>query len=238
MIESLNMSSNIPLYQQLFLALQEGISSGEFPAGSKIPTEVELSEKYNISRITVRNAINELVESGLLVKHQGKGTFVVDDNRARSSGRFNNFSSICKAEGRVPGAKLVSMEISPISDAEASFYQNSQLTNIFHIHRIRTADGEPVALEYISIPTTYSFILGANLERSFYEILTENNVLPDRSRWEIEICKAGEDERKYLNTPLHTAMLLINERLYGAGDVPIYLCRSTIKSEAYKLIVF
>jgi len=238
MLDSLDMSSNIPLYQQLFLALQEGISSGEFGPGSKIPTEVELSDKYGVSRITVRNAINELVESGLLVKHQGKGTFVVDDQRSKSNGHFNNFSSMCREVGKVPGAQVLSTEVLPITEKEAEFFQNSQIKTVFHIKRVRTADGEPVALESIAIPTTCSFILNSNLERSFYEILRENNVIPDRSRWEIEICKANETEHQYLNVPLHAALLLVNERLYSANDTPIYITHSTIKSEAYRLVVF
>lgn len=66
----------IPLYQQLADIIRNSITSGELKYGDKIPTEVELSEKYNVSRITVRAAINELVESGFLIKKQGKGTFV------------------------------------------------------------------------------------------------------------------------------------------------------------------
>lgn len=62
----------IPLYQQLADIIRNSITSGELKYGDKIPTEVELSEKYNVSRITVRAAINELVESGFLIKSKEK----------------------------------------------------------------------------------------------------------------------------------------------------------------------
>lgn len=72
----LQQNTSVPLYRQLKDKILSDISSGKLAEGEKIPTEIELSELYNISRITVRNAVKELVAEGYLVKKQGKGTFV------------------------------------------------------------------------------------------------------------------------------------------------------------------
>ena len=69
-------NSVIPLYEQVANALRADIQGGAFDATKRLPTEEELAEKYGISRITVRRAVGDLVEEGLVEKKQGKGTFI------------------------------------------------------------------------------------------------------------------------------------------------------------------
>lgn len=78
----LNAGNEIPLYQQLKEEIKAAIKNGTFPSGTKIPTESELSEKFNVSRITVRRAVQELCQEDYLSKKQGKGTFVKQIGRA------------------------------------------------------------------------------------------------------------------------------------------------------------
>ena len=72
----LNTTSDIPLFEQLKNDLLEQIKKGIYISGQQIPTETELSELYHVSRITIRRAITELCNEGVLIKKQGKGTFV------------------------------------------------------------------------------------------------------------------------------------------------------------------
>ena len=72
----LELNSSVPLYEQLMNAIRADIDQGIFKAGEKLPTEAELEEKYAVSRITVRRAIKELCDDDILIKKQGKGTFV------------------------------------------------------------------------------------------------------------------------------------------------------------------
>ena len=72
----LNSDIAIPLYQQLYDLLLDQIRSGVYPPGSKIPSEEELCKTYDLSRVTVRNALGRLVDDNILVKRHGKGTFV------------------------------------------------------------------------------------------------------------------------------------------------------------------
>ena len=237
MIERLDMSSNVPLYQQLFMGLQSSISSGEFAPGARIPTELELSEKYGVSRITVRKAITELVRAGFLIKHQGKGTFVVEKSRPEKNIRMNNFSSMCRAEGKAPGAQFLSMEIAMPNEKERAFFGEAGLKSVFHLRRLRTADSVPVALENVSVPTAYSFLLEADLTRSLFEIMMENDRIPDHSQREISICSANDEEHRLLNVPLHSPLLLVDEKLFGEGGRPIYLAHNIICSESFHLMV-
>jgi GntR family transcriptional regulator len=83
-IELINKYSNVPLYSQLKYLIINKIESGEYPEESKIPSEQELCEQYDISRPTVRQAISELTNNGYLYKEKGKGTFV-----AKSKAKVN-----------------------------------------------------------------------------------------------------------------------------------------------------
>ena len=75
----LDQNSSIPLYEQLKNDIKRDIKEGVFPAGSRMPSEDELGEKYSVSRITVRRAVKELCDEDYLIKKQGKGTFVLDN---------------------------------------------------------------------------------------------------------------------------------------------------------------
>ena len=93
-----------PMYFQIYMQLKEQIQSGCYKPGDQIPTEIQLSELYQVSRITVRRTIEELCVQGVLVKRQGKGTFVEAPRIYRKIENDNNmsFSAACIANGRRP----------------------------------------------------------------------------------------------------------------------------------------
>jgi len=93
----LNTTSDIPLFEQLKNDLLEQIKKGIYISGQQIPTETELSELYHVSRITIRRAITELCNEGVLIKKQGKGTFVKEWKIFRKLEHTLSFSDACKA---------------------------------------------------------------------------------------------------------------------------------------------
>ena len=101
------------VYIEIVKRLREMIDADGLKSGDKIPTELELSEKYNISRVTVRKAIIELVEEGYLIKKQGKGTFVNTRKIERKIVHFLSFSAACEANGVKASSKVIKKEIVP-----------------------------------------------------------------------------------------------------------------------------
>ena len=100
----------IPLYQQVIDIIKNEINSGAYKAGARIPNEFELAESYKVGRVTVRRAIEELVQQGYLTKRQGKGTFVNAPKlkrKIRQKGDVQSFTEGCAANDMVPGARLV-----------------------------------------------------------------------------------------------------------------------------------
>ena len=103
----LNSDIAIPLYQQLYDLLLDQIRSGVYPSGSKIPSEEELCKTYDLSRVTVRNALGRLVDDNILVKRHGKGTFVATPVFTESAYANGSFTKSCEQMGATPSTQVV-----------------------------------------------------------------------------------------------------------------------------------
>ena len=140
----------IPLYQQVIDIIKNEINSGAYKAGVRIPNEFELAESYKVGRVTVRRAIEELVQQGYLTKRQGKGTFVNAPKlkrKIRQKDDVQSFSDACRVNGMEPGACVISRKILPADSTEAQFFGVPVGTDLICVERVRTADGVPVMLE-------------------------------------------------------------------------------------------
>ena len=100
----LNANSSEPLYQQLEQTLKAKIEHNQWHKGDKLPTELELSRQYDVSRITIRKALDSLVKSGYIVRRSGKGTFVTNEKIQRPISGASSFTEICHAMGLAAGA--------------------------------------------------------------------------------------------------------------------------------------
>ena len=188
--------SLIPLYQQVIDDIRQGIEDGRYEVGQKIPSESELSELYSVSRITIRRAIEELSASGYLTKKQGKGTYVNPPKimkKVLQTSPAQSFSSICKAAGRVPGARLIQREVGFPTSREAVLLGIGERVEVMAIRRVRTADGIPISFETLILPLEeFSYLLDEDLnDVSFYETLARHGA------------------RKPAGMPMHTWMELI-----------------------------
>ena len=175
----LNPRSSSPLYQQVMDDIVHDIASGLYRPGEKIPSEADLGDIYDVSRITVRRAVEELVKQGKLTKRQGKGTFVNEAEEGPSS--FQNddivqsFSVTCEANGVVPGAVLVTRELAPLPDGGAAFFGGACDGRAVRVKRVRTADGRPLMVEdNFFDPERYQFLLESDLDGcSIFRLIEE-----------------------------------------------------------------
>ena len=132
----------IPLYQQVIDIIKNEINSGAYKAGERIPNEFELAESYKVGRVTVRRAIEELVQQGYLTKRQGKGTFVNAPKlkrKIRQKDDVQSFSDACRVNGMEPGARVISRKILPADSTEAQFFGVPVGTDLICVERVRTA---------------------------------------------------------------------------------------------------
>lgn len=146
---------NKPLYERVKAAISEDIKAGKYAPGAKIPPEPELERIYNVSRITIRRAVAELCQEGVLNKQQGSGTFVSEPilHRCIVGGKvFEGFSQTCRANGAVSGARVIKCELLPANEAESKCLRLADGAVLIHVQRVRTANDVPIYMENMYIP--------------------------------------------------------------------------------------
>ena len=145
-------TSVIPRYHQIKENLRELIENEVLPVGHVLPSERELGERYGVSRLTVRQAITELVSEGLLRRQHGVGTFVAGPKLTQMMARVMGFSERVQEAGRTPSSRQVSLEIVPAPTAIARRLNREPNLPLYKLTRLRCADGEPVMLETAYLP--------------------------------------------------------------------------------------
>lgn len=149
----LDKSTPVPLYYQLKELVQEAISNGEYPVGSTIPTEQELSQAFGISRTTVRQAITELVREGRLYREKSKGTFVAEPKINQDfMQRLESFNEQIRRSGHRPWTELLEKSVCcpPQEVAEALGLGPEEQTVC--IYRRRYADDDPIVTVKTYVP--------------------------------------------------------------------------------------
>lgn len=170
--------SPIPVYFQLKNYIKDDIEEKKLIPGDPILSENKYCEMFGISRMTVRQALNELETEGIIVRERGKGSFVAIP-RIEQEGLMS-FTQMVKNKGMEPSTEIIKFE--KIIDDKISSILKVQNEEIYLIERVRKADNFPVAVETIYIPVKFVPQLeNRNLKGSFYEILKEEYNIEIRS---------------------------------------------------------
>ncbi|MNB69877.1 HTH-type transcriptional repressor YvoA [compost metagenome] len=238
---AIDKTSVVPLYHQVKELIKTEIQSGSYKVDELIPSEREFAEEFEINRLTVRQAINELVQEGLLYRQRGVGTFVSKPKIEQPLTRLTNFSEDMRGRGLSPGAQVVSMEIVPAGRRIAERLGIGEGQQVIELFRIRTASGEPLALErsYLVYDLAHT-LYGMNMENaSLYQMLEDVCGLKlVRAEQTIEVALAREDEAGMLEIELHDAMMLIERTTYTEGrDTPVEYVRSLYRGDRYKFSI-
>ncbi|WP_459838241.1 GntR family transcriptional regulator [Halanaerobaculum tunisiense] len=189
----LNENSPIPLYYQLENIIRERIEKEEYQVGDKIPSLAELSNKFNLSKMTVSKAINNLVEEGILYRERGKGTFVSEE-KIDDFSDFKGFSKTMKSRGLEPETKVLSQEVIYPKEVICDKLEIPKSQKVILTVRLRLADDIPIAFEKSFIPQTVCpRLLEIDLaEGSIYNTLKEEGYKLTGTIQEIEAIESDE----------------------------------------------
>ena len=190
----------LPLYRQLEEIMKQRIINQEWAAGTRIPTEMDLIEEFDVSRTTVREAVDQLVHEGLLDKIQGRGTFVLRQPLEVPLGPLTGFAEEVLERGQIPSAVLLSTEFTRDFFYEAHQLRVSHEEAVLRIERVRLADGEPIALERTFWPEAIGeLLLEEDLNQAhFYPILESHGIYLREAEETILAANAGEEEVRIL----------------------------------------
>ncbi len=224
----------VPLYIQIAGDIKSKIEHGELLANTRIPTEVELSGVYQVSRITVRKALEILVEEGILVRRQRIGTFVSDKKISRNLNSYMGFSQSCELEGNKPGTRFLSAELVKAKAFDIENLKLEEEDKVIRIRRLRYCNDIPVVLEETHFPKKYAYLLAEDLNRSLHEILHEHGVIARNCSKIIGVCYATREEAEYLKIKEHDALILSKDTSYDMAGEPIYCGRDVINADRYQ----
>ncbi len=236
---ALDDKSKEPLYLQLYEILKEEIESSMIAPGEQIPTEAELIDKYNVSRITVRNALKKLTEDNYVVRYKGKGSFVPDKQYKRSLNSTQSFSEMCRELGYKPGAHVIKCCIEDASKDDIVDLGLKEGAKVVVVERLRFADGTPVSLEITHFTEDFDFLLQENLnDCSMYEIIRDKyNIIFSSSRKILELKFANYEWAKYLGVPDNFPLLSINSVVSTTEGKKAQRSQQLIVGTKFKLLI-
>ncbi len=229
-------SQPIPLYYQVKESLLEKIKRKQFNVGDLIPSESELQENYKVSRITIRRAVQELVQEGHLHTQQGKGTFVSKPKASQELNLITSWVETVTALGMHPESKILYFNEMQAPLNIAKMLDIPVGDKILRLERIRFADDEPICLmtNYL-VPEFMPDLLQKGLQReSLYEALERQySIVLTRAEEIVEAKAARTKEAALLNVRRGAPLLCATRVTYEAADRPVEVVISITRADRY-----
>jgi GntR family transcriptional regulator len=240
----INKYSNVPLYSQLKNLIIQKIESGEYPGESKIPSEQELCEQYDISRPTVRQAISELTNNGYLYKEKGKGTFVA---KSKSKVDIKNFTGFTDSilDSQNPGQHDI-LSLRAVKPGDFPFLENafsgqsqtpqSLFAEICYV----TTDGSSILslnISYIPLSLFPEIIEDIKAKKPSYDILRgKYPLLPVRTKSSLEVVYTEQSDAQYLQVQTGHPLIKIENLLYSKSGQAVEFIVAKYRADKCQLV--
>lgn len=229
-----------PLYYQMQMQLEQKIRSGQFAVHDSLPGEAELSRIFGVSRMTSRQALQGLTTDGFAYRERGRGTFVCAAKVEKHIAHLLGFSAEMRLLGLKATTKVLAMATVPATAQVAASLEVAPQSMMMRLHRLRLADGEPIAIEQVWIPLErFPRIEKINFARmSLYETLKERyGVTIGSANETIEARCATKDEAALLLIAVKSSLLLVSRTLLDAEGRPVELAHSMYRGDRYRAVL-
>jgi len=232
---SLDHSSPVPLYYQAAQALEEAIEDGRLPRGSKLDSELDLAERLRISRPTMRAALKQLVDKGLLMRRRGVGTIVAPKPVRRAVALTSLYDDL-KAAGREPRTSVLALEEVPCPPDVAEHLGLGPTAPVLRFERLRVAGSDPIALMCNVVPVGLLEIEKEDLEQTgLYELFRQSGITPHVATQRVGARKAGAGETELLEVEPGDPVLTMTRIAYDTNGRPIEYGSHCYPAESYWL---
>lgn len=235
--EALQGGSGGPLYVRLRRLLEDLIISGKLSQGSALPAERDLADYANISRVTVRKAVDDLVKDGLLSRRRGSGTFVSQpvSRVEQTLTRLTSFTEDMARRGIATKAEWLRKGLFLPSPEEMMVLGLGVGNHVARLERLRFGDDMPLAIERASISDEFlsdpELLVG-----SLYQALDRVSARPVRAMQRISATNLKDTDAALLGVPVGAAGLAIERVGYLASGRVVELTRSLYRGDAYDFI--
>jgi DNA-binding GntR family transcriptional regulator len=225
-------SSPTPLYFQLARAIEGAITDGALPAGSRLDNELLLAQRYGLSRPTVRRAVQELVDKGLLVRKRGVGTQVIQPHVSRSVELTSLYEDLARS-GASPTTAVLSLERVPAPVDVAGELDLAEGEELVVVRRLRSSGGEPLALMTNYLPGRFTPTVEDLTERGLYQYLRAAGVHLRVAHQRIGARMAHAEEARLLGEPPRSAVLTMQRTAFDDVGQPIEFGRHIYRASRY-----
>lgn len=225
----------VPAYIRIHDAIKKEIDGGIWEIGQRLPSERDLADDYEVSRMTLRQAITLLVEEGILERRVGSGTYVASRRVQEKMRGTTSFTEIVRSQGKSPSSQVVSYQRKPANETEIEQLQLKPSDYVVRMERVRYADNVPLVFEVASIPEKLiREFKREDITEHFFQTLTDNGYEIGKSQQTIYAKNASERVANYLKVPKNHAVLALTQVSYFTDGRPFEYVHSQYVGDRFE----
>ena len=241
MKKQIDKNIGIPLYEQILEIIYNDIQNGIFAYGEIIPKELDLCKMYNVSRPTIRKAMDILVQNGNLIRIKGKGTYVSSDKKIKQEFThiIQNFNAEMSQKGVSPGTKVLKKLIVTPDKLTREKLELKSDENVIELVRLRYADNEPLLIVTTYIPYDRApFLFERDFEKvSLYDSFEEKNITINKAIRTFEVQKATKELSDLLTISKNDPVFYFETIAYSDKNVPMEFSKCFYRGDKNKFVV-
>jgi len=222
--------------------LADAIAAGQLKPGDQLPTEQDLSAWLGVSRMTLRHALAELAQRGLVTRTVGRsgGTFVAEPKLVQDLTVLAGFSEQLRRHGLVAGAHVLAANEIPASPAASTALEIEVGEPVYEVRRLRLADGQPILIEHSLFPARHCpGLLESRLDGSLYELLEQKyGQRPHRAKESLEPVTAGVREAEALGVAEGAPLMLVERTAYAKSGTPLEFAHDLFRGDRTKVVLW
>ncbi|ASN22059.1 GntR family transcriptional regulator [Arthrobacter sp. YN] len=220
------------LYMEIEQWLRAKVMAGR--EGDPLPSEAELATQFGVSRMTSRQAMQNLAAEGLVRRKRGSGTYIAPRPMHRHAGPLMNFTSDMHRRGLTASSQLMSAELREATAPELDALRQEPKSRVVAIHRLRLADGTPMAIETTSLTPDCASVLAEDLETgSLHDALRSLGRQPTTALSWISARTASSAEANLLNLPPKSPVLVERRIISDQNEKPLEFTTTIYHPERY-----
>lgn len=224
-----------PVYIQIHNQIRQDIEAGKWQIGERIPSERDLAVSFNVSRMTLRQAIQTLVDEGILERRIGAGTYVANQKVQERVSGVTSFTDLMLAQGKAPSSKTISYHVAKPSLSEAEKLRLEDGNQVLRMERIRYADEVPISFEVATVP--YELVKDfskRDVTRSFYHVLEKSGYHIGGAQQTVSAMLASERIAEFLQIKRNDAILRMRQVSFLQDGTPFEYVRTQYVGERFE----
>lgn len=228
-----------PVYIQIHNQIKQDVENGKWRVGQRIPAERELAEQFEVSRMTLRQAIQTLVDDGILERHVGSGTFVANRKVQEKMSGVTSFTDLMLSAGKTPSSKTISYHVTTPSQSEIERLQLKKDQKVLRMERIRYGSDMPICYEVTAVPADLiEDFSKEEVTSSLYKILeVKAGLYPGRAIQTVSAMSASEKIAEYLEIRRGETLLRLRQISYLQDGRPFEYTHTQYVGDRFEFVL-